>query len=102
MLGAPVGTKNPDAPIRLPAYLERVPESIRRAFVEVYLQNRGHRRDDTAVVTLREERSDRYVRDLADLIGDVSGGSATVSEHNVILSADSARDRDPATDRPSN
>lgn len=91
LLGAPVGTKNVDAPIQLPAYLDGSPDSVRRDFVDVYLQNRGHCHGEKDVITLREERSETYLRELAALIADVSGGKTTVSEKNVILSVDAAR-----------
>lgn len=91
LLGAPVGPKNAAASIHLLAYLDRASEPIRRAFVDVYLQNRGHRHGTTNVLTLREERSDRYLRELAALISEVSGGTASVSEKSVILASDAVR-----------
>ena len=75
----------------LPTYLDDAPESIRRAFVEVYLQNRGHRYEEKATIHVREDRSPEYLEELAALIAAVSGERVTVSERNVIVSADAAR-----------
>lgn len=91
LLGAPIGTKNPDAPIYLPDYLHEAPTSIQREFIEVYLQNRGQRYAEKATVHFREDRSVDYLHDLADFIGDVSGERVTVSNRNVIVSAEAIR-----------
>ncbi|KYH24509.1 hypothetical protein HAPAU_34920 [Halalkalicoccus paucihalophilus] len=91
LLGAPTGTKNADAAITLPAYLEGAPESIRREFIDVYLRNRGHRYDHKATIHFREERSTDYLDALAALIADVSGERVTRSDRNVIVSADAVR-----------
>jgi len=90
VLGAPVGSKS-DANLALPGYLDAAPEQIRRDFAAVYLSNRGQRHPDKATMTLRETRSSAYLQDLAALLRDVSGESVTVSEQNVILSADATR-----------
>jgi len=90
LLGAPVGSKS-DADLSLPRYLDAAPDRIREAFVDVYLSNRGQRHPDKTTMTLRETRSQEYLHDLAALFEDVSGESVTVSEQNVILSADATR-----------
>jgi len=90
VLGAPVGAKA-DADLALPRYLDAAPERVRQDFVDVYLANRGQRHPDKATMTLRETRSRRYLDSLAALLRDVSGESVTVSEQNVVLSADATR-----------
>lgn len=90
LLGAPVGSKA-GADLSLPAYLDDAPEWVRRDFVDVYLSNRGQRHPDKATMTLRETRSQAYLQSLATLLREVSGESVTVSEQNVILSADATR-----------
>jgi hypothetical protein len=90
-LGAPSGVKNECADVSLPEYLDAAPRWIREDFVNVYLSNRGQQRPNKATMTLREERSTRYLRDLAALFEAVAGESVTVSEQNVILSADATR-----------
>lgn len=78
-------------PMTLLAYLDDAPESIRREFVEVYLQNRGHRYEEKATIHFREDRTPAYLEELAALIAGVSGERVTVSERNVIISAAAAR-----------
>lgn len=82
-LGAPRGPKA-HQDLTLPAYLEGAPQRVRRLFVVAYLENRGHVHKN--IVKFREERSDRYLSSLADLIADVADGEVTRSEKNVMLS----------------
>lgn len=91
LLGAPVGSKNADASIELPAYLDGASDPIRRDFVEVYLRNRGTWQQESRILKFREERSSSYLRSLARLIEDVSGAPVTVSEHNINLSVAATR-----------
>jgi hypothetical protein len=88
-LGAPVGGKNPDTSVVLPPYLSEASTPTRRTFVATYLLLRAHPQD-TGVMTLREERSERYLRSLARLFESVLGSPVTVSDLNLILSTDAA------------
>ena len=88
LLGVPVGSKNADTSIELPAYLDNAPDPIRRGFVEVYLRNRGVWQAQSRILKFREERSPSYLRALARLIEDVSSAPVSVSEYNIILSVD--------------
>ncbi|MCL9812563.1 hypothetical protein [Natranaeroarchaeum aerophilus] len=90
VLGAPIGDKNDHAEISLPEYLDDAPDEIRAEFVDVYLRNRAQSHDDKGTLTLREERADRYLQELAALVEDVAGEQVTVSDKNVILSAAAA------------
>ncbi|QSG02296.1 hypothetical protein [Natranaeroarchaeum sulfidigenes] len=100
VLGAPVGDKNDRAEISLPEYLDDAPDEIRADFVDVYLRNRAQSHDDKGTLTLREERADRYLQELAALIEDVAGESVTVSDKNVIVSAAAANALYGKIDRP--
>lgn len=91
LLGAPVGSKNADASIELPAYLNNASDPIRREFVEVYLRNRGVWQRESQLIKFREERSQAYLRALARLIEDVADAPVSVSEHNVTLSVAATR-----------
>lgn len=91
LLGAPVGAKNVTGPVALPGYLDDAPEPIRHEFVAVYLRNRGHRYEEKATIHFREDRPREYLDALAALIAAVSGERTTVSDKNVIISADAAR-----------
>jgi len=51
-------------------------------------------------MTLRETRSPEYLRDLATLFEAVAGEPVTVSEQNVILSADATRALDDQLGEP--
>ncbi|ELZ08510.1 hypothetical protein C479_14263 [Halovivax asiaticus JCM 14624] len=84
-LGAPVGSKG-DQRVTLPVYLDGAPTAVRETFVLCYLENRANEHND--ILRFREERGDGYLRELAALIENVSGGSVSVSEKNVILSRD--------------
>jgi len=90
-LGAPSGVKNESADVSLPEYLDDAPDHIQESFVDVYLDNRGQQHPDKATMTLREDRSTPYLHDLAALFEAVAGEPVTVSEQNVILSADAVR-----------
>jgi len=90
-VGVPTGRKNPDAAISLPQYLEDAPASARADFVRSYVLNRGQWHAGKETVTLREERARGYLRDLAALIEDVTGGAVSVAGENIIISADAAR-----------
>lgn len=87
VLDAPLGRKNEDARIRLPNYLADAPRRIRQDFVATYLNNRGHVSEDNGVLRFREDRSDQYLHDLAELIHETTGEGVRVSEKNVIVSA---------------
>lgn len=91
LLGAPVGPKNVDVSITLPTYLDDAPATIQREFLEVYLRNRGQHYEEKATIHFREDRSLDYLHDLATFIGDVSGEQVSVSDKNIIVSADAVR-----------
>lgn len=86
LLGAPVGSKNPEANLRLPSYLDDAPAQTRWEFVRAYVLNRGAENPESRVTILREERSKQYLYSLADFIEDVAGAPVSVSDWNVILS----------------
>ena len=90
VLGAPVGPKNDRTDLSLPEYLDDAPDGIRAEFVDVYLRNRAQSHENKNILTLREERSDRYLQELAALVEDTAGEPVTVSDKNVILSTAAA------------
>ena len=91
VLGAPQGPKNETADISLPTYLESAPPGIREAFVDVYLLNRGQTYAEKDMLSVRESRSQAFLEQLAALFREVSGGDVSVSDKNVHISADAAR-----------
>jgi hypothetical protein len=76
-MGAPIGEKSSIDGLQLPAYLESVPASILREFVELYVTLRGSKQDNRDGLELTESRSSQYHRKLAELIETVGGGSIT-------------------------
>lgn len=91
VLGAPVGEKNAEADIQLPAYLRSAPEPVPREFAQVYLANRGQRYSDKRTITMQEARSPDYLQSLAALLQRVTDERVTVSGNDVVVSAAAAR-----------
>lgn len=91
VLGAPLGEKSERSAVSLPTYLATAPASVRRAFARTYVLNRGQVTPGKDTVKFREERPESYLSALRSLLRDVTGESVSVSERNVILSADAAR-----------
>lgn len=92
VLGVPQGEKNRDTRIRLPDYLDMVPERVAREFLQVYIHNRGQVHADSDLIRFREERDQEYLRSVARLIRRLTGEDVSVSERNVIISANAARE----------
>ncbi|MDS0475278.1 hypothetical protein [Natrinema sp. 1APR25-10V2] len=84
-LGAPVGPKA-QQDLSLPTYLDDAPEDVRETFVYCYLENRASKRDGRNTIGFREQRSDSYLRSLAELIESVADGPVTISEKNIHIS----------------
>jgi len=88
VLGAPVSGKGATTDLSLPEYLDAAPTEIRQSFADVYLQNRAVEHDDKRTLTINEERSAAFRRELAALLRDLSGESVTAAEKYVTISAD--------------
>jgi hypothetical protein len=86
VLGAPTQSKNESSLDALPEYLFELPLKIRREFTRVYIAYR--RSGDSQTISLQENRSESYHRDLALLISDVvdDSDSVTVGERGVYIS----------------
>lgn len=59
--------------------------------MEVYLRNWGHRYEEKETIHFRQDQSREYPGEPARLIAAVSGERVTISEKNIIVSADAAR-----------
>ena len=93
LLGAPVGQKNDQSALELPAYLSRAPEDVRRQFAQTYIRNRaGERYCPGDTIRFREERSNAYLGTLAKFFEDTLGGPVTVSDRNVQLSPEASQE----------
>jgi len=84
-LGAPVGSKNTDRSIHLPAYLDDAPDSRRRAFAETYVRNRGtHVGKPAAHIQIKEDRPAAYLEELRLLLASVVDGEVRRQESGQI------------------
>lgn len=91
LLGGPVGEKNADSDVDLPSFLASAPETVRREFTSIYVSNRGTVLEDrNGAVRVKEERSRRYLRSLARLFQEVTGGEVSLHEKNVFLYPEAA------------
>lgn len=89
-LGAPVGSKA-SQDLSLPSYLAHVSPEHRRAFARSYVGNRGFHHTDKGILTFKEERSEAYLEQLADLLADVTQARVSRNGNNVVLSKDATR-----------
>jgi len=87
VIGAPVSGKGPATDLSLPAYLDGAPTDVRQAFADVYLQNRAVEHADKRTLTINEERSAAFRRELAALLRELSGESVTAAEKYVTISS---------------
>ncbi|MFC7115837.1 hypothetical protein ACFQH2_14000 [Natronoarchaeum sp. GCM10025703] len=90
VLGAPQGDKSDQSEFSLPEYLDDVSDELRYEFVDVYIRNRQTPQGERFMMGFREERSEAYLQELANLIEDVAGEPVTVSEKNIYLSSEAA------------
>jgi hypothetical protein len=88
VLGAPTQEKNESSIDSLPTYLFEFPLEIRREFVSVYVAYRQS--GDSQTISIQENRSDSYHRDLADLVSSVidDADAVTVGKRGIYISAD--------------
>ncbi len=91
VLGVPTGAKTDAEDLSLPSYLEVAPDSVRRQFVDVYLEQRGHRSDSHGGLVIREQRPQSYREGLAALIESVAGERVTATQTGVSVSVAAAR-----------
>lgn len=91
VLGAPMGRKTEIEGLSLPWYLDDAPESVRKRFVDSYLENRALTDPTTDSIQIMEDRSQSYREELAELIESVTGERVTVGDESVTLSAEASR-----------
>lgn len=89
--GAPVGDKTAETVTGLPEWIDAAPPSVRASFVELLVRERGAVHEDKATRQINTNRSPQYFREIAALIEDVTGESATSSDNAVTISADAVR-----------
>ncbi|GAA0555829.1 hypothetical protein ABNG02_13365 [Halorubrum ejinorense] len=93
-MGAPAGEKvDLDA---FPSVAWDVPESTRASFARIYIDHRATEFADKRTMVIQENRPSAYLEGLRDFFAAVTGGSVTVGDRKVIISADAAREFCPA------
>lgn len=89
-LGAPVGSKADADDVSLPDYLEAAPDSVRKQFARIYLENRA-KPASSGTLWIREDRPREYQESLATLIESVAGHDAWVVDSGVMIDDAAAR-----------
>lgn len=89
--GTPIGNKNADGVAQLPAWIVDAPQKLKRTFALLFARERGSRREGKATLVIQADRPVRYFNDVAQLIHDVTGETATVTEYGVTISAAAVR-----------
>lgn len=89
--GAPVGDKNSQSVLGLPEWVDDAPMVLKMQLAVLFVRGRGAEQPGKATRTIRTDRGQQYFDDVARLIQDVTGESATVGEHGVTITADAVR-----------
>ena len=89
-MGVPTGGKSSEGPDHLPAFVADLDAELRERFAVVYVRNRAAEHGNKATLTIREERPNSYLDELATLLQDVSGERVTHSSKNITISAAAA------------
>lgn len=88
ILGAPAGPKT-EVDVEFPQWVRDAPAVTQIRFAETYLHNRAHVRDN-GIVSLREERPDQYLDDLAAFFSALAGAPVRANGKNVVFSLEAA------------
>lgn len=86
VLEAPVGQKTGQR-LSLPSWLQQAPTPVREHFTDIYLQNRGTGHEGKATLTLGEDRSDTYRKELAAFLSETLSTDVTAGERWVTIPA---------------
>lgn len=90
-MGVPATATVKQTATTLPAFVSECSDSQRAAFARIYALNRGATHSDKATLTIREQRPESYLQQLAAPFETVTGEQATQSENTVTVSAAAAR-----------
>lgn len=96
--GAPVGEKTAATMQGLPDWVDDAALELRVELATLFVRGRGVEHEDKATRTIQTDRHRRYFEDVAALIEDTTGKSATASDHSLTVSADAVRDLGLADD----
>jgi len=92
VMGAPVGHKNDETVRQLPDWVDDAPPEARRTFALLLVRGRGYKSDRRDTRFIKTRRGRQYFFDVADLIEDVTGEPANVTEQGVSVTADAVRE----------
>lgn len=88
-MGAPAGEKAElDS---FPMVVWDVPGNVRRLFAQIYVAHRAAEFPQKQTMVIQEERSEKYLRELRDLLAEVTGKTVTTGDRTITISADAVR-----------
>jgi len=90
--GAPVGDKNADSVHGLPDWVDDAPMVLKMELAVLLVRGRGVEHENKATRSIQTDRGPRYFDDVAALIENVTGETATASDAGVTISADAVRE----------
>ncbi len=76
----------------MPEWVADAPKVVQMELAVLFVRGRGSRRRGKATLAVQSDRGRRYFEDVAALIEDVTGETATASEAGVTISADAVRE----------
>mgnify|MGYP000185735896 CR=1 FL=1 len=90
--GAPVGDKNSCSVSGLPEWVADAPMVLKMEMALLFVRGRGSRRPGKATLQIQADRPLQYFKDVAQLLEDMTGETATASDVGVTISADAVRE----------
>ncbi len=90
--GAPVGDKTAENVRGLPDWIDDAPMVLKMELAVLFVRGRGVKHEEKATRTIQTDRGRQFFEDVAALIEDVTGETATASDHGVTVSADAVRE----------
>ncbi len=90
--GAPIGDKNAETVRGLPEWIDDAPMVVKVNLALLFVRGRGSKREQRATRAIQTDRGPHYFEDVAQLIEDATGETATPSENGVTISASAVRE----------
>lgn len=90
--GAPTGDKNADSVTGLPGWVDDAPIVVKLDLALLFVRGRATSYPGKATRRVQADRARSYFEDVARLIEDVTGETATASDLSVTISADAVRE----------
>lgn len=90
--GAPMSDKNANSVLGLPAWVDEAPMVVKMDLVVLLIRARAVSFEQKATRRIQTDRGKQYFRDVAELVEEVTGATATASDSGVTISADAVRE----------